>query len=130
MLSPATPFPAVGSYALFEDPNLPRGQRRTELVRILERGAHVVLVSFPLREGAGGNRRVALADLIDGTPLTAEEKREEFDLYRQIFGRDRLTPKQKEKKARHEALRGRQIWSGCLQRKMDELAALQRKAAA
>lgn len=130
MLSSATAFPQVGSYALYEDPELPRGDRRPELVRILELGATVALVAFPLREGrASGNKRLPLADLLDGTPLTAQEKREEVELFRQVTGKDRLTPRQKQLKVRHDALRARMIWSGCLQRKLDDFHVLQRRQA-
>lgn len=131
MLHPATNFPQVGSYCLYEDKDLPRGERRPELARILEVGASVALIALPLREGrASGNKRVPLADLIDGTPLTDEEKVEEVELFRAVLGKDRLTPALRRKKDRHDALRQRQIWSGCLQKKLDDLSLLQRRKAA
>ena len=130
MLSPATPFPQVGSYGLYQDPALPPAERISELVRILDRGAAVVLVSFPQREGAGGNMRVPLSDIIDGTPLTSEESREMTDLARSLVGRSMRTKAQKAAKVRHEHLQSRNIWSGCLRRKLDDLSRRQQQARA
>jgi hypothetical protein len=75
---PAT-FPDNGSYALlFEGSD-------AHLVRIHQRVAgspDEVLASFPLRPGSAGTRRMALADLVDPTPLTSDEDREIGALYR------------------------------------------------
>lgn len=126
MLSPATPFPHPGSYGLHEDPALAPGDRRAELVRILERGNAVALVAYPLREGAGGNQRVPLADIVDATPLTHEESREMTDLARSLVGRSMRTKAQRAAKARHDVLQSRNIWSGSLQRQLDTMNARQR----
>jgi len=130
MLSPATLFPQIGSYGLYEDPELEPAERRAELVRILERRVSVVLVAYPLRDGATGNQRVPLADIIDATPLSQEESREMTDLGRSLVGRSMQTKAQKAAKARLEHLHSRNIWSGCLRRRLDELSSRQRRAAA
>lgn len=130
MLSAPTPFPEVGSYGLYHDPAQAPGERRTELVRILERGSTVALVAFPLRDGAGGNRRVALADIIDGTPLDDDERRELADLQRHLHGRRLRSPKALADKARMDTLASRAIWSGPLQRLSERAAAAQRRKAA
>ncbi len=79
MLNVPTLFPDNGSYALlFEG-------RDQHLVRIHQRVAgnpDEVLASFPLRPGSAGTRRMALADLVDPTPLTGEEDREIAALHR------------------------------------------------
>lgn len=130
MLSPATPFPQVGSYGLYQDPTLPPAERISELVRILELGATVALVAFPLRDGAGGNKRVPRGDLLDGTPLDSAEKKEHAELFGLLLNRTNRTPKQKAQKARHDALANRAIWSGCLQRRLDQLSQLRFRRAA
>jgi hypothetical protein len=76
MLATEAAFPFAGSFALALDERLPKDQQRLELVRILERGVSAALISLPLRIGAGANCRVAIADLVDGTPLTLEETAE------------------------------------------------------
>lgn len=131
MLSPATPFPYVGSYALYEDPDQPAPQR-TELVRILARrpdhDAAYAMVSFPLREGASGNKMVPEAALIDGTPLTDAEAREFHDLDRDLAGRTLRTKRQKHRGARRDALKGRMIWSRYLARQLAELRRREERA--
>lgn len=129
MLSPATPFPQVGSHALLIDEAQPIGSQRAELVRILRRyrmGADApVTVAFPLRQGASGTKSVTVGDLIDATPLTGAEGREMVELSRQLTGmrvRGRAA-----KQARHDALRNRAIWAPHMQRLLDR--ALQQKAA-
>ncbi|HVM38324.1 MAG TPA: hypothetical protein VM265_08060 [Sphingomicrobium sp.] len=140
MLSPETPFPQVGSYALYHDDALPIDNRSSELVRILERAGDSVLIAFPLRQGAAGNKRVALAELIDGTPLDRDAARELHDLDRQLAGRVdgavgvdgrriRLTPRQKELGKRRDALKARMIWAPILATRLTELAARQRSEA-
>src|SRR3954463_8526147 len=106
MLSPATNFPYPGSYALFADPDLPYPQP-AELVRIMWRrvdsdGRGFVAVSFPLRDGAGGNKVVPAGDLIDATELTPEDAREFHDLDRALFGRE---PRNLSKRQRARAAR-------------------------
>ena len=122
MLHPATPFPQQGSYGLYQDPALSPANRPSELVRIIERGSSVVLVSFPLRDGAGGNMRVPLSDILDGTELDGEESREMTDLQRSLAGRSMRTKAQKAAQTRLLALQSRNIWSGCLRRRLDELS--------
>ena len=129
MLSPQTPFPQVGSYALYQDEALPPDNRCSELVRILERGVCSVLVAFPLREGAAGNKRVAFAELIDGTPLDRDAARELHDLDRQLAGRSLRTPRQKALAARRDALKARMIWAPILANRLVDLAARQRREA-
>jgi hypothetical protein len=131
MLSPETPFPYNGSYALLVDTDRPESEQRSELVRINWRREGFVMVSFPLREGASGNKTVAFADLIDGTPLSAEEEREFHDLDRGLAGRSLRTAKQKRDKARRDALRERMIYSRFLARALAEMRgqAQRRKAA-
>lgn len=79
MLKVPTLFPDNGSYALLFEGSEPH------LVRIHQRVAGApdeVLASFPLRPGSAGTRRMKLADLVDPTPLTAEEDREIALLHR------------------------------------------------
>jgi hypothetical protein len=99
-------FPFAGSFALYCDPNLPKGARRPELARILEHGDPNVLISLPLRLGADGNRRVELTELIDGTPLSEAEEAELKALRKRLLtarrGRAAL-------QARFDALRSRSI---------------------
>ena len=127
MLSPETPFPYVGSYALYEDPDAPAPQR-TELVRILARrpgndGAYA-MVAFPLRDGAGGNKLVPEAGLIDGTPLSPEEERQYHDLDRHLGGRSPVkcrSTRLKALAATRDRLRGRMIWSRFMARQLAEM---------
>ncbi len=90
MLTPETPFPYAGSYALLVDPDAAAPQA-AELVRILARRPSeqgvFAMVSFPLRADASGNKVVAEAELIDATPLTQAEAREFHDLDRELHGR-------------------------------------------
>jgi hypothetical protein len=129
MLNPATPFPQIGSFALFLDDDQPVPQV-LELVRILERGASVVLVAFPLRDGAGGNKRVPLADLIDATDLAPDESRQLADLQRHLTGRGRLTPKMQAQAAAAKALRQRAIYAPLMRRLLDRAGRVQRRKAA
>lgn len=128
MLTPETPFPNVGSYALLIDEDQPLGQQRAELVRIhslrLVREGHghpiekKATLAFPLREGASGNKTVPFAGLIDATPLTGAEAREMVDLDSELRGlkvRDRAN-----KQARHDALYSRATWAPHMQRLLDE----------
>lgn len=124
MLQVASPFPHVGSYALFVDDQLPIGEQRAELVRIMrrpticERGGDVA-VAFPLRSGARGSMLVDDAKLIDGSELSKAEERELADLLRYLAGRARPD---KTKAARCEALRSRLIMSGVLRIELTKLA--------
>ena len=130
MLIPQTPFPQAGSYGLYQDPELPCGERRAELARILELGASVALISLPLRDGAGGNRRVPIADLIDGTPLDAAETKELTDCFRAMHQGTGRRRNVKAARARHATLKTRAIWSGPLQRQLDRLSAAKQAKAA
>jgi hypothetical protein len=123
MLSPATPYPHVGSYCLVDH------EGQTQLARIQFRRVGEVVVSLPLVDGAGGTLRVADTDLADGTPLTADELREFHDLDRHLADRSLRTPKQKRQKARRDALKSRLICSRLLDLKLRELGARPRKAA-
>jgi hypothetical protein len=127
MLQSPTPYPYPGSYALYVDTDLPESEQRLELVRINWRQATIVqvlaMVSFPLRDGASGNKTVRADDLIDGTPLTAEETREFHDLDRGLAGRSMRTAKQKAQGARRDALRKRILNAPVLARLLREAAA-------
>lgn len=142
MLTPPATFPYPGSYALLVDQDAPYPQA-DELVRINWRREGWAMVSFPLRDGASGNKTVAAADLVDATPLTAEEAREFHDLDRSLFGRidgavgldgrrTRLTAKQKRARARRDALRARLLAAPIMARlmlQMREKQASQQEAA-
>jgi hypothetical protein len=128
MLKSAAEFPYPGSFALLVDDTLPVGQQRAEMVRLLEVGCQVALVAFPLRLGARGNRRVALAELKDGTALTKGEERELADLQRHLHGRDRLTSKMREQAKRAETLRERAIWSVVMASERDRLGAIEARS--
>jgi hypothetical protein len=131
MLNPETPFPYVGSYALYVDMDQPAPQRE-ELVRIMWRSERMVAVSFPLRSGAGGNKAVLDIGLIDATPLSFEETREFHDLDRALFGRSLRTKRQQAANARRVALQRRAIWAPYMKRLLREMcarSAQQRRAA-
>lgn len=118
MLSASTPYPNVGSYALLVDTDA-NPNTGVELVRILERRVSAALVAFPLRDGASGNKVVAIGDLIDASPLSDSEKREFHDLDRALFGRTQFrTPKQKLDKARRDALHRRILYGPILDRQL------------
>lgn len=117
MLQPQTPFPHVGSYALLVDTDTPT-PADVELVRIQWRRESEIVVSFPLRDGASGTKRVDPAQLIDASPLTTAEAREFKELDRALFGRSLRTPKQKRDKARRDALHLRIIYGPVLDRQL------------
>jgi hypothetical protein len=111
MLSPETPFPYPGSYALHIDADRPAAQQSAELVRILWRtGAHTG-IAYPLREGASGNRIVEHKELINATPLDQYERRELAELYRELHGRVIRSVRMREKAERLELLRSRATWA-------------------
>lgn len=114
-------FPHPGSFALYQDPELPPHHRRAELVRVLSLGATVAALSFPLRTGASANRRVPIADLTDATALTRDEQAELAGLQRALRGTVRGRPA---KLARVKALRDRAIWAVMLASERAKLAAL------
>lgn len=131
MLAPETPYPYVGSYAMLVDLDQP-GTQAAELVRIQWRRLNETVVSFPLRDGAAGTKRVDPEQLIDATPLTPAEAREYHDLDRALAGRSGRTPKQKAMIARRDALRTRMIYAPVLARLLEEArgrGAGQRRAA-
>ena len=155
MLQPDAPYPYPGSYALLSDPDLPAPQP-TELVRIMWRRAErkvgkggrslereFAMVSFPLRDGAGGNKVVPASELADATPLTDQETREFHDLDRALTGRfgpsvgedggrTRLTKRQKALKARRDDLKLRMVFAPMMERLLRTArarAAQQRRAA-
>ena len=134
MLNVPAPFPQVGSFALLVDSTQPIEAQRAELVRILRidgigqrhAGASAA-IAFPLRTGAGGNRTVNLAELIDPTTLTTAEERELTGLQDQLRGRARPN---KAKVERAEALRTRQLMADLAAiefRKLDALHARTRR---
>jgi hypothetical protein len=134
MLKTSAEFPHAGSFALFVDSTLPPSQQRAELVRIqivhfaVPPSSGLVTVTFPLRQGASGTKRVALADLIDGTPLDRDERREHADLERHLKGRTRLTPRLKAMVFRAEKLRQRAIFSMVLESELGKLRAIEAKS--
>jgi hypothetical protein len=135
MLNQPAPFPYVGSFALFEDDDGETHLVRIQAKRPERNGATervFAMISFPLRDGASGNKVVAFDQLQDGTPLTRLEQREFHDLDRALAGRSLRTAKQKAAKARRDALRARILAEPImarLVREADAKAARQRKAA-
>jgi hypothetical protein len=127
MLIPETPFPHAGSYALLVDPGA-RPPQPAELVRILARETMRILVGFPLRDGASGNKAVGKDDLIDASPLTPAEEREYHDLDRELRGREIRTPRLKKLQARRAELRVRMIYAPLMARLIRQ-AATRRSAA-
>lgn len=131
MLSTPTPFPHVGSFALYIDPNLPTTQQRAEMVRIMRvegaadgravaspsplSEARIAAIAFPNRAGAAGNRTVPLSELIDAAPLTRAEEHALTDMLGDLRDRARLSPRLKAVKAQADALRSRQIHSHILE---------------
>lgn len=82
MLDTPAIFPDLGSYALHQEAGT------THLVRIHQHKAKgLVLVSYPARTGASGNRTLELADLLDGTPLNEAERAEMAALAKAVEGR-------------------------------------------
>jgi hypothetical protein len=127
MLAPDATYPYPGSYALLNDLDLPYPQP-TELVRIMWRrvdadGHGFVAVSFPMRDGASGNKVVPAERLIDGTPLTAAEQREFHDLDRALDDRNprNFSKRQRAKAARRDALKQRMIWIPFLADRLREM---------
>lgn len=113
MIKSPTAFPMVGSYALYEAVGL------TQLVRIQYRdpeGEGLATISFPGTYGASGNKIVAVADLIDGTPLTSAERAEYKRLEQKLSGAARP---RKADIARERDLRTREIMSDVLREKME-----------
>lgn len=98
MLSSPTPFPYVGSYALFEHDGA------HTLARIVMRREGELVIGLPTVDGASGNLRVTPDRLIDATPLTAAETREFHDLDRQLAGR---SPDSLRRSTRLKAMIGR-----------------------
>lgn len=135
MLNQPAPFPYVGSYALFEDDDGDTHLVRIQAKRPAREGPTervFALISFPLRDGASGNKVVAFDQLQDGTALTRAEQREFHDLDRALAGRSMRTPKQKAAKARRDALRQRMLAEPIMTRmirQVDAKVARQRKAA-
>jgi hypothetical protein len=127
MLVPEATYPYPGSYALLNDLDLPFPQP-TELVRIMWRrvdaaGRCFVAVSFPMRDGASGNKEVAAEQLIDGTPLTAEEGREFHDLDRALDDRNprNFSKRQRTKAERRDALKQRMLWAPFLTERLRDM---------
>jgi hypothetical protein len=126
MLTPEATYPYPGSYALLVDSDLPPEQQCEELVRIHWRrvdseGRGFIALSFPLRDGASGNKVVPADQLIDATPLTAEEEREFHELDRALKGRCLRTPKQKKQAAVRDAYLSRVMWASPMVRLLREM---------
>lgn len=111
MLTPETPFPYPGSYALHVDTDRPAPEQSAELVRILWRTGLHTGVAYPLREGASGNRIVEHGELIDATALDHYERKELAELYRELHGRVIRSVRMREKAERLERLRSRATWA-------------------
>jgi hypothetical protein len=125
MIRTPAPFPQPGSYALLVD----LGQ--THIVRILSRvpDAAEAVISFPARWGASGNKTVPLADLIDGTPLTADERREMRHLFEEADALAAGGRAHRQRLAEANALRQRDIHSETLERLKGTLPSQLRRAA-
>jgi hypothetical protein len=113
MIREPASFPFPGSWALYS-----LGGRwmavRLQLVRDGE-----AMLSIPSHYGvASGNRRVALAELMDPTPLSADERAEMEALRRAVAGRKRP---RKSDVARVDALQHRELHARML---ADQLAKL------
>jgi len=142
MLSSPTPFPQVGSYALLPvDPvsglavGADHKAATTHLARIialapvggLAVGAdRQATVSLPLVPGSSGTRSVALGELIDPTPLTAEERRELDELCTRCLaaasgGLDPMRNLSKRQRARFDELSSRAARAATLERLLAEL---------
>jgi len=105
MLRVETEFPNVGAKALLIE------NHRGLPVRILQNGEgkgrrRQVLIALLDRDGSSGNRRVALADLEDATPLTHAEEAEYIALEIELAGQARPL---KRKANRLERLRLRAV---------------------
>lgn len=132
MLQHETPYPHVGSYAVFIDAELPPERQRPELARIQWRREGELVISLPLRDGAAGTKSIDPAQLIDASPLSAAQRREFHDLDRDLAGiearirrwaeqdepgrKPRLSPRQREMAARRDALKHRIIYGPILDR--------------
>lgn len=131
MLKTAADFPHAGSFALLIDETLPTHLQRAELVRIQfvhaanPPASGMATIAFPLRDGASGTRRVHMADLIDGTPLDAAERKEHAELVVHLKGRERMTPRLRKLAERSEALRKRAIFSMLLESELARLRSLE-----
>lgn len=116
MLNNPTPFPLVGSYALYET------ACETHLVRIQHRDMSgregAALISFPGSFAASGSKTVPLADLIDGTPLTLDE-RAEMQATLRAMGAAAIHNSRAARAKRYLALRERDIRSETMQRLME-----------
>lgn len=135
MLTSEALYPYPGSYALYVDLDQPPPQPaelvRTQWRRVDAQGRGFVAVSFPQRDGASGNKVVPADQLIDGTPLSAEEQREFHNLDRELFGREprNLSKAQRAKAKRRDALKQRTIWTRFMERKLAAVRGQQRWAA-
>jgi hypothetical protein len=116
MLKSHTPFPLVGSYALFEQDG------ETHLVRIVLRDlGGTATIAFPFRDGASGNARVEIEALRCGEPLTASEINEAARLQRKR--------KSASDKARLKRLRTREIDARIMAEKLADLRVFERRVA-
>jgi hypothetical protein len=113
MLSPPTPYPQQGSFALFDE------EGKTHAVRIHQHDQQgFATISFPGRIGAAsGNKRVPIEQLLDGTPLDEEERAELKALERFVHS-EGTRPSQSRaariRRKRYQALRLRDIRSATL----------------
>lgn len=106
MINHPAPFPEVSSFALKAEGT------ETVLARIIAKdGAGNVTISLPHRPGASGVQTLPLAELIDGTALTDEEREEYEALIRQPQKAKRRNP---EIERRINRLRIRDIYSAVL----------------
>lgn len=126
-------FPFPDSFALLDE------GAETQLVRIISAvpGTGDVFISFPLRDGASANRRIALADLVNADPLDTDEIVEMHRLDREIGAR-RSRPKGTRRKpgeqpidtieSRYEWLRNRDIRSEKRKRLLEALDRREKRA--
>lgn len=100
MLSSSTPYPQVGSHGLIEH------EGKTRLAWIIGHKGADLVVSLPNRRGAAGILTVPAERILDGTPLTDDER---IELDR--LGR---AGRRGKNRARYDSLRLRDIRSEAL----------------
>ncbi|HEV2865456.1 MAG TPA: hypothetical protein VGX37_03000 [Allosphingosinicella sp.] len=126
MLGIDAPFPNPGAKALLIHAHQAfpvRIMQRVQPHERTRRNAEELLVSLLDRVGSSGNRRVALADLADASPLSEAELAEMEKLERDLAGSDLTAKGHARKAARYERLRLRAVYA-------DQLAAAERRAQA
>lgn len=117
MLKTPASFPFPGSFALHVDTGQPQLVRIIAWADVQSGKPTSVLVSYPLRLGASGNTQLPVAALINGSPLTAEERMELRVLEEHLSGKKRP---RKLDLAREAELRTRDVNAVAMTRLIDE----------